>query len=190
MRAKVEPVKTFPIGFRPVHNLDTAEGWEDVPVKVRGTTGVVRGAVKERGVVRLFVTMENKSLWLTPEDVEIMEVPETTIVDDGLDHSQETIADEEPEGGWVTAPTLLTGEIRTIMLCKYSGERPMEAVLPGTLQCQSRVLGRHRDEFCFMNFHSAAALLSGAVVPTADDLMVAEEVLVTGDEITYKNPIV
>lgn len=188
VKAKVETTKTLPDAFRPVHGLDTLGEWEGVRIRVRGLTGVVRGAIREHGTIRLFVKTEHISMYVTPEEVEIMP-EETTIVDDGIDHSQEVIADEEPEGGWVTADTKLTGEVFSLILCKYSGQRPVEAILPGTLQCQARVLGNHRDEQCFMRFYSAAALLAGAVEVGGDDVIVAQETVRTGDEITYVNPI-
>lgn len=189
VKATVEAAKTLPPYFRPIHDLDKVEGWKDVLVKVRGVDGVVLGATKNSGGTRVFVKTANASFSVMSEEVEIMGVQETTVVDDGLDHSQEIIADEEPEGGWVTAPTLLTGEIQSIVLCKYSGNRPLESVAPGTLQCQARTDRLHKDEECFVFFHNAAALLSGAIEVSVDDLLIAEETVRTGDEITYRNPI-
>lgn len=105
------------------------------------------------------------------------------------EHGAETIGKDEPEGGWVTNPTPFTGEIQSLILCKFSGDRPVEAVQPGTLTCQARLLRLHRDEDCFVFFHSASALLSGAVEASGEDLLIAEETVRTGDEITYRNPI-
>lgn len=187
VKAKVEATKKLPPNFRPIHDRDKVEGWKDVPIKVRGSDGLVLGAARTNSGTRLFVRTANSSFSVMSEEVEIMQ--ETTVVDDGLDHSQEIIADEEPEGGWVTAPTLLTGEIQSLVLCKYSGDRPMESVAPGTLQCQARTLRLHKDEACFVFFHNAAAILSGAIEVSAEDLLIAEETVRTGDEITYRNPI-
>lgn len=71
MKAKVETAKTLPDAFRPAHALDNESDWEGVSVIARGHIGVVRGAVKERGIVRLFVSTQNWSAWLTSSDVEI-----------------------------------------------------------------------------------------------------------------------
>lgn len=73
--------------------------------------------------------------------------------------------EDEPEGtGWVTAPLLVSSELYEIVLCRYTGEKPVfEPRANGRIEmtCESRVNALHAPESCLTLFISARALEHG-----------------------------
>lgn len=73
-------------------------------------------------------------------------------------HGDDPIIENEPEGGWVTAPPLYDSEITSLILCRFTGVSPLN---DGT--CPARALRTHKDEDCLTLFISAEALRDGTV---------------------------
>lgn len=73
-------------------------------------------------------------------------------------HAPETIASGEPEGGWVTAPTLIDTELLVTTLCRFSGE-----AVGHEQDCQYRLLRRHPDQECRALYFQGSALNEGLV---------------------------
>lgn len=65
---------------------------------------------------------------------------------------------DEPEEGWVTAPTLFDTVITSITLCRFSGRRA--SVKNG---CDVREGGGHEDTECLSLYLQAEALSGGTV---------------------------
>ena len=178
MRKIVEDIVRFPPHFRPVHDVSKVNKWQGVPVFARGTAGVVRGGVINGGVTQLFVITQNWSAWLAPEEVEELVMSEAIKLDDiEADHSKEVVFPGEPEGGWETSPALLTQEIVTLMLCKFSGIRPEDGLV-----CEARANGRHANVNCLAYYHSAAGLRAGSVEVNDDLILFGQETTLVDDE--------
>jgi hypothetical protein len=98
-------------------------------------------------------------------------------------HASEIIGNDEPEGGWVTAPTLADSQILTIALCRYTGDKPERE----GLRCQAREAMMHADVDCVTLYHQAEALASGVIRYD----MTAPEVTqsAAGDDPTYVAPV-
>lgn len=153
MKARVEQVKTLPAKFRPVHATERVASWEGVQVVVRGRThGEVRGAVKDAGTLRLFVTIDSGSMWVTEQDVEIME-----------EHSSTDTFQDEPKDGWVTGQDLFDTEVITTTLCRYTGDQ-----LGPNMECIYRRKRQHPDVNCVAFYHLADAIVDGRVALTAE----------------------
>jgi hypothetical protein len=104
------------------------------------------------------------------------------------DHSQDQIGVDEPEGGWVVAPTLVDTQILTIALCRFTGCKPNdETEASDHVVCPERVKGVHVDEECITLYHQADALRAGLVQYD----LAATEVTVSeaGNEPTYQHPL-
>lgn len=102
-------------------------------------------------------------------------------------HSDETRTADEPEGGWVTSPTLKTEAILSVLLCKYTGEKPIGKSFSSVPQCQARVLAHHEDVECLTLFHSAAGIT--ALLAGVSTEMAAAEVTAAHGDVTFHDPV-
>jgi hypothetical protein len=90
---------------------------------------------------------------------------------------------DEPEEGWVEAPTLVDTQVLTIALCRFTGDRPERE----TGRCLQRQLRLHEDVDCVTLYHQADALRNGLVhyeLPATEVTAPVE-----GGEPTYQNPL-
>ncbi len=96
----------------------------------------------------------------------------------------ETKAEEaiEPDGtGWISGPQLVTTEISELILCRFTGDRPVQ------MKCPSRSNGTHPDIDCLTVYVSARNIELGM---TSE--MLAEEVRFdpnSSNEPLHVNPI-
>lgn len=65
---------------------------------------------------------------------------------------------DEPQGEWVSAPTLLTTPIVAIALCKFSGNKV------GKTGCPDRRAQLHPNESCITVYAQAGLMLAGLLV--------------------------
>lgn len=90
---------------------------------------------------------------------------------------------DEPEEGWTQAPTLTDTQMLSIVLCRYTGNRPEQV----TTRCMARSLKLHEDVDCMTLYHQEEALRAGVI---HYDLPAVEvTVPVDGGEPTYQHPV-
>lgn len=88
---------------------------------------------------------------------------------------------DEPEGGWVSAPTLLTTPIVAIALCKFSGNKVSDA------GCMDRRAQLHPDEACITVYAQAGLMLAGQLGD--DDLEHYVTTASAGGERTFRTEV-
>jgi hypothetical protein len=94
----------------------------------------------------------------------------------------DTLTDSnEPEGGWVSAPTLLTSPIAALALCKFSG-MPI-----GEFGCMHRRAQLHSDEACITVYAQAEMMIAGQI--DNNDLTSYVTTVSTGGERTFRTEV-
>ena len=88
------------------------------------------------------------------------------------DTDPKSLADGEPEGGWVTSDERVDTELLQVTLCRFTGEKASHSE-----PCPARERGIHPDEECRAIFVQGTALAEGRINP-ADFVEVPEEVRV------------
>lgn len=103
------------------------------------------------------------------------------------EHDTTAPGPDEPEEGWQTAEPLVDSQILSIVLCRFTGEKPLGITLQNKPTCSMRALAKHEDVDCLTLYHQADALRSGKIHYDMPGLEVT--VPVAGGEPTYKDPV-
>ena len=93
----------------------------------------------------------------------------------------------EPEGGWEVAPTLSDTVILSVVLCRFTGERPFGETSGLKPICAKRATGAHADVECLSLYHQQEALASGELRYDMPALEVTTPA--AGTDPTYQDPV-
>lgn len=101
------------------------------------------------------------------------------------EHDTTAPGPDEPEDGWVKSDPLADSEILSIVLCRFTGEKPTSnSEKP---RCSMRALAQHEDVDCLTLYHQEAALRSGRIHYELPGLEVTVPAG-AGNDPTYRDP--